>query len=326
MLLAESADKGGSSGSRGAAGQLPISGRPGTGSRTAEEGPSDPYGTKSDTPGSDGPQAVQTDIFETDSELSGIYKLESLPGSPSMTVNAKRALGGLDGRPIIFDTPLSGGVDFQYDQDSPFFEESLETPLDCLISDLAHRFLLLSGQTQKEWPLATIEREIRKAYFPDTLTSVTRAADQARAILDDLREFLDENLREVAPIPSTILDKYTLDLIRKGVLEAALGGEQDVQEAISNGAFVRYVGIEFLITTPRHWPRLIMDGHFVAVPYDDVSESHQTDSIAMVCDALRDAAWIVSDSGGGAFSKDQRWRLRFARALSSIRLLENWRK
>ena len=46
----------------------------------------------------------------------------------------------------------------------------------------------------------------------------------------------------------------------------------------------------------------------------------------MVSDALRDAAWIISDSGGGAISKDQRWRLRFARALASIRLLENWRQ
>ena len=69
-----------------------------------------------------------------------------------------------------------------------------------------------------------------------------------------------------------------------------------------------------------------MDGRFVSVPYEDVSASHQADSVAMVCDALRDAAWIVSDSGGGAFRKDQRWRLRFVRALSSVRLLENWRK
>ena len=68
-----------------------------------------------------------------------------------------------------------------------------------------------------------------------------------------------------------------------------------------------------------------MDGCFVSVPYHDVSPSHQADSVAMVCDALRDAAWIISNAGGGAISKDQRWRLRFARALSSIRLLESWR-
>ena len=325
VLLVEQAKRGGSSGSRGAAGKLPgvtstKESDPEMGADDAEES------AESNENGTGDPAPVQADIFETDIELSGTYELMSLPASPSTTVNAKRAMGGLNGRPILFDTLSSGAVEFQYDRDHPFFEESLETPLDCLISDLAHRFLLLSGQTQKEWPLATIEREIRKAYFPATLTSVTIVAEQARAVLDALREFLDENLHQAAPIPAKLVDEHTLGLIRKGVLETALGGEQDVQAAISDGAFIRYVGTDFLVSTPQHWPDLILDGHFVAVPYEDVSASHQADSIAMVCDALRDAGWIGSESGGGAFSKDQSWRLRFARALSSIRLLENWRE
>ncbi len=325
VLLVEQAKRGGSSGSRGAAGKLPGTGATWVSETEAEQrSTGEAGGGGRDRPVD--PAPVQANIFETDIELSGTYKLVSLPASPSMTVNAKRALGGLDGRPILFDTLSSGAVEFQYDSEHPFFEESLETPLDCLISDLAHRFLLLSGQTQKEWPLATIEREIRKTYFQDTLTSVTTVAEQARAILDDLREFLDENLHEAAPISTDLVDEHNLGLVRKGVLETALGGEQDVQAAINDGAFIRYVGTDYLVSAPQHWPRVIMDGHFVAVPYDDVSASHQADSIAMVCDALRDAAWVVSESGGGAFSKDQWWRLRFARALSSIRLLESWRE
>lgn len=325
VLIGEQAKRGGSAGSRGAAGKLP-----GTGSGRSPE----PDAEKKSTTGKEqdsqnrpaDPVPVQANVFETDIELSGTYKLESLPASPSMTVNAKRAVGGLDGRPILFDTTSGGTVEFQYDQDHSFFEESLDTPLDCLVSDLAHRFLLLSAQTQKEWPLATIEREIRKAYFQDTLTSVTNVADQAKAVLDDLREFLDENLHQAAPISPELVDEHTLSMIRKGVLETALGDEHDVQAAIIEGAFIRYVSTELLVSTPRHWPELILDGHFVAVPYVDVSASLQADSVAMVCDALRDTAWVVSEAGGGAFSKDQWWRLRFARALSSIRLLENWRK
>ena len=322
VLLGEEAKRGGSSGSRGAAGTLPIMGGP---QATGEGATGDDGQADAETAGTPAPETippVQANIFETDIELSGTYRLARLPGSPSMTVNARRALGGLGGRPIFFDTPSSGAVEFQYDQGHFFFEESLDTALDCLVSDLAHRFLLLSGQTQRDWPLATIERDIRREYFPETLTSVTNAAEEARAILDDLRAFLDENLAEVAPIPATLMDEHTLVLVRKGILETALGGEQDVQEAISSGVFIRYVDTEFLVSTPRHWPGLILDGRFVTVPYEDVSASHQSDSIAMVCDALRDAAWIVSDSGGGALSKDQRWRLRFARALSSVRLLQ----
>ena len=324
VLLAEESKRGKSSGSSEAAGELPIKGGQ---MPTISDEQTVWSSQPDDDASSDSIVAeVQADLFETDSELSGTYRLPQLPGSPSMAVNAKRALSGLDGRPIYFDTPSSGAVEFQYDGEHSFFEESLDTPLDSLIGDLAHRFLLLSGQTQKDWPLSTIEREIRKEYFPETLTSVSNVAEEAKAILDDLREFLDENLQEAAPLEASSMDEHNLGLIRKGVLEADLGGEQEVQNAISNGAFVRYVGPDFLISTPRHWPELILDGGFVTVPYREVSSSHRADSVDMVCDALRDAVWIVSESGGAALSKDQRWRLRFARALSSIRLLENWRK
>ena len=330
VLLAEEAKHGGSPRSRKAAGELPGkgkssaagSGNSGDGEDEQPEATGEPSKPKRENTGQGD---IQGDIFETDSELSGTYKLVGLPGSPYMSVNARRVLRGSGSRPIYFDTTSSGTVDFRYNEGHEFFEESLETPLDCLIGDLSHRFLLLSGQHQKDWPLAIIEREIRKTYFPETLTSVARATDEAKALLDDLREYLDENLHEEAPVPETLIDQHTLELIRKGVLETTLGGEASVKEAIGKGAFIRYAGIDFLVAAPRHWPRLILDGRFVSVPYSDVSDSLRADSIAMVCDALRDAAWIVSDAGGGALSKDRQWRLRFSRALSSIRLLEHWR-
>ena len=306
VLLAEQVKRGASSGSQEAAGDLPI-----LNGDASPEDKTEPLGSETTEDSTTAkPESIQHNLFESDTELSRTYRLEQLPGAPSTVVNAKRVLHGLNGKPILFDTPASGGVEFQYDPGHPFFEESLETPLDCLVSDLAHRFLLLSGQHQRDYPLATIERGIRENYFPETLTSVAEAAEEAKAILDDLRQFLDENLHRAAPISGDSVDEHTLGLIRKGVLESALGGEQDVQQSIRDGAFVRYVGTDFLISAPSLWPQLILDGSFVGVPYEDVSDSHRSDSVAMVCDALRDAAWIVSDSGGGAFSKDQRWRLR----------------
>ena len=326
VKLAEAPTDGGSPGGSGGPGSFPPLDDPTTpvddslspgspGAEFPQPGP-----TASDPP------TIQPPLFETDTELSGTYKLESLPGSPAIIVNAKRGQNGLEEKPFFCDTSPNGAVEFQYNPAHTFFEESLETPLDCLVSDLAHKFFLLSGQAQRDLPLATIDREIRKEYFPYTLTSVGEAVEEAKSILDGLRQFLDENLHEVAPISASLMDDHTLDLVRKGILEAVLGGERDVQEAISAGEFIRYVGTDFLVSAPSHWPQLVMDGCFVSVPYQDVSPSYQANSVAMVSDALRDAAWIISDSGGGAISKDQRWRLRFARALASIRLLENWRK
>ena len=322
VLLAERGKRGGKGGGGGVFPPPTPTGPGGANPTGGAHGPIQPRGVNP-TGGAGG--SIQPPLGVPDGELSQTYKLGSIPGAPTVFVSAKRVEGATEDPPFFCDTAPNGGVVFQYKPDHDYFEESLATPVDCLVSDLTHKFFLLSGQSQRDLPLAMIDRKIREEYFPHTLTTVAEATEEARSILDGLRQFLDENLHEVAPIPDSLLDEHTLDLVRKGILEATLGGEQAAKDAIRAGEFIRYVGTDFLISAPSHWPEIVLDGCFVSVPYHDVSPSHQADSVAMVCDALRDAAWIISNAGGGAISKDQRWRLRFARALSSIRLLESWR-
>jgi len=39
--------------------------------------------------------------------------------------------------------------------------------------------------------------------------------------------------------------------------------------------------------------------------------------------ALQDIRWLMQE-GSGAVNKDTHWRLRFARSLASLRLLQSW--
>lgn len=311
--LAEVSKRGGSAASRRAAGQLP----PPTGANAAGGAPTAAAGTRS------GQTPVQANLFESDLELSRGYKLTVLPGAPEMHVDARRALSGLDGKPVSFDASASR-VDFRYDPNHPFFEQSLESPLDCLVSDLAHRFLLMSGAHQREWPLSVIERAIRELYFPDTLTSLERAAEEARSILNQLREHLYEELPSLAPIDPQVVDPRALGLIRLAVLQQELGSDTAVMDLVREGRFAKYVDNRFVADSVRIWPVLVFDGRFVNVPYSDVIPDLQEQSLSMVHDALLDALWLVSDAGGGAISRDRGWRLRFARTLSSVRLLRSW--
>jgi hypothetical protein len=312
VLQAEDAKKGGTAASQGAAGTLPIAPP-----QAASPGAATPAPSTQISP-------VQPNIFESDPELSGSYKVPSLPGAPEMTVDARRVSGGLDGKPIRFDASGSK-VEFRFDDAHEFFERSLTTPRDCLVNDLCHRFLLMSGAQQREWPLAMIEHELRKAYFPESLTDVSQAVDEAQSLLHGLREHLDGVLGEAQPIEVSILGEALVSRVRKAILESELGNEGQVQEAIRTGRFVRHTDAAFLVSAVRQWPQLVLDGRFLSVPYANVAPELRTDSMEMAHEAFRDALWLISESGGGAISKDRPWRLRYARALASLRLLESWR-
>jgi hypothetical protein len=74
----------------------------------------------------------------------------------------------------------------------------------------------------------------------------------------------------------------------------------------------------------RIWPTLATDGEFFDRPYAGSKEELRPLILDETVDALQDTVWLV-DEGASAVSKDTGWRLRYAKALSSLRLLQYWR-
>jgi hypothetical protein len=93
---------------------------------------------------------------------------------------------------------------------------------------------------------------------------------------------------------------------------------------IREGRFARFASTPFLIELLRMHPSLVMDGSFFDRPYETISPDHQPIILGEVIDSLQDVLWL-SDEGASAVSKDTGWRLRYAKALSSLRLLQFWR-
>lgn len=311
VLLAEKGQKGGSKRSKKDAGELPMGlGSPsGQGDQAPQQIPTPPV-----------PQVTPVD--EADKDLSRVYVVSRLPGEPTMRVSALRS-SGLADAPVRFEASGSN-VTFRYNPEHAFFEASLVTPRDCLIADLAHRFLLMSGAAQQQWPVSLIEQEIRKAYFPESLTVLDDAVKQAGDELRQLREHLEPVALSAAPSART-LPPEVLRTVTKRILEEELGDAGAVRQSVESGAFVRYVDNAFLPELIRWWPGEVLDGRFVAVPYKDVQAELRENSIEMVFDGYRDLLWLVSEAGGNALNRNEPWRLRYARALASLRLLKSWR-
>jgi hypothetical protein len=67
-----------------------------------------------------------------------------------------------------------------------------------------------------------------------------------------------------------------------------------------------------------------MDGNFFTNPYEAINDDLKSKAVKMILDSLKDVLWM-SDEGRNTISKDLAWRLRYSRAIASLRLISSWR-
>ncbi len=316
---AERAKRGGGSGADKFAGKFPIGGKKIT-SGTGDPGKTDPQDGCDRPRDGDQPSAPKP---EQDLSLSQAYELTELPGDVVVKVSAFRHKNDLDGQPFRVK-PDAYTFRFDYNASSPYFEESVATPADYLLVDLAHHFLTLSAETPRKFPVSMVSRMLREKYFPDETGDVSRAAISASNLLEGLKLFFDEKLLEAAPIDPSLLSEHELENIRRSAFKSASLSPGEVEELVRKGEFARFVSEEYLAELVRGWPKIVMDGAFFDRPYEQLSPAQRSESLMQVIDGLNDATWLVED-GASALNKDLDWRLRFGRALASLKLLESWK-
>lgn len=261
--------------------------------------------------------------FEIDGILSKTYELNIDQALIPIRVQARKDKNQPQGAPFIFKA-TGFNFEFDYNPRHPLFEDSLDTPVDFLLVDISQHFLALSAQSPRDWPVSIIEKKLREKYFPETLTNISQTADQALALLSELREHLDEELPSVAPIDPATIDAETLKKIRLRALQNDLGNQEFVNETIKTGSFVKYVENKFLIKLIEHWPGLVMDGTFFSNPYETLSAELKVEALRMLLNGMEDVCWLAEE-GRDAMSKDNAWRLRYGRARASMRLIISWR-
>lgn len=311
VLQAETGKRGESKGAEEAGGDFPID----------EDEPEvrDDAGDDGKYDAADGPGGEP----EVDEELSGTYEVNELPGDVVLKVEAYRHEVDIDGAPFRVK-PDGYSFRFDYNPKSDFFENSLETPADYLVIDLAQHFLALSAESPREKPVSRIARSIRERYFARSSDDLSLAANAASSLLDELRRHYDETLPSAAPIDPNSLPPREMDRVARNAARLLGLNESEVEQFIKDGEFAKYVSQSFVVELVRIWPTLSTDGNFFNRPYLGSSDELKPIILDEIVDALQDVVWLV-DEGASAVSKDTGWRLRYAKALSSLRLIQYWR-
>lgn len=318
VLQAERGKRGGTKGSFEAAGEIPIF------SSTPEEIPVEVATTTSPTPPATAVTPSSRDIQpELDEDLSGTYEVTELPGAIAIKVTAYRHQTDIEGAPFTVK-PDGFTFRFDYNNRSPFFEESLEGPLDHMLIDLAQHFLSASAESVRRFPVSLIARTLKEKYFASESATLAAAATAAGSMIDELRRHYDERLPEASPIDLSSIPPAEQSRVIRAAIKANGISEVEAKALIAAGAFARFVSTPFILELVRSYPFLIMDGQFFNRPYDEMSGDLQGEILVELIDSLQDIVWLA-DEGASAVSKDTGWRLRYARSLSSLHLLQFWR-
>ncbi len=320
VLQAERAKHGGSSGADEFAGDLPI------GDDNAESGidqePADDV--ESDTENSNKEGAPDTYSPDLDTSLSRTYEVPELPGDILIKVTALRHKADIGGHPYRV-TPKGFDLQFDYNGDSPFFEDNVLQPSDYLIVDVAQQAITVASQSIRDYPVSYVGKLLREKYFPQDSSDISQAAKSSSTLLAELRRHFDENLPNVAPIDLESILSHELDHIRRVAFRSESLTNAQADECVRNGEFARFASEDYLKDLVELWPAIVMDGEFFDRPYEPLSADQRRQALSQVVECLKDVSWLVED-GASAINKDRDWRLRFTHALASLRLLEFWAK
>jgi hypothetical protein len=312
--LAEKGKRGDSTGAADAGGDFPLDDEP---PRSGSEAGAD------EDVGKPQNETALTDKPELDAELSGSYELDDVPGGVVLKVSAYRHKSDINGAPFKV-TPEGYSFRFDYNSRSPFFEESLSSPADYLIIDLAQYFLVLSAETVKTMPVSKIVRLLRDKYFSRASDDLSSCAIAASSLLEELLRHYDEVLPSAAPIDTSKLPARELGRIKRSAAQSLGLTEIEIDDFITEGRFASYVSPSYVVELVRQWPELVTDGEFFDRPYVGSADELKPLILDEVIECLQNTIWLV-DEGASAVSKDTGWRLRYAKSLSAMRLLQYWR-
>ncbi|MCY4462319.1 MAG: ATP-binding protein [Albidovulum sp.] len=319
VLQAERAKRGGGRGAAELAGDFPISG-----SKKLNSGDTSTIQGSGDSEEASEESGVTiASRGEIDRSLSGDYELPELLGDIVIKVSAFRHRSNIDDQPFRI-LPNGFTFKFDYNSDAQFFEDSVTTPLDYLLVDLAHYFLILSSKSPREMPISRISRMLREKYFSTEAGNVQDAAIAASNILNDLKHHFDDVLPRTAPIDLERISDHELENIRRSAFSSASLSPSQAEDLVRNGEFASHVSDEYLAELIGIWPGLVLDGAFFDRPYAQLAEEQKKDSVSQVIEGLRDVCWLA-EGGATALNKGLDWRLRFTRALASVKLLESWK-
>lgn len=216
-------------------------------------------------------------------------------------------------------------LQFWYDPEDSFFEEFPEEVADLVLVEVAHALCLRAGGGATPGTnVGQLYAELKKKYRNDARLDIQALGESARQLMTEMRDYLAEILGAMH-VPPPTLPSREMDAIRRAVSEQGQG-EPEVRRLLESGSYVKYMPLGFSLDLLDMYSSQLLDGGFWSRAYSTLaSDNLKSETLAEMRSLLEDVLWLWRRSQESPAQPSRPWKLRLARASTSLRLLEEWR-
>mgnify|MGYP006078588919 CR=1 FL=1 len=254
-------------------------------------------------------------------ELSGIYAVDDLKGI-DVKVTAEKVL---DGTEISDFTVQAKGNElfFTYWPGSLLFTETLLTPADFLINELAFQLHTVSLNEVSKIPITRIELTLRKHYFPDLYPTKDRVSGLVNILQEDMREHLRSKAGDYE-VRTPLFANSDLENIKARFQKNEHKSDHQIEDLINKGDFINYASFNTVKVIICDKPHLIFDGKFFEkVIHEADRYNPETVRLSDALESyLNDVDWFIENEGApaGPF-----WPSRVKRLIGSLEIIARLR-
>lgn len=205
-----------------------------------------------------------------------------------------------------------GGFAAFVDMTHSHFEDFDDDPADLVMMELAaHLIARADGDAP---PISAVFADLKQRYLSSRTIDESKLAPMATQLMKDLKERM---VIRIAENPERPWRNALNDAERTitGDRLATMAGVSNIDAAVMDGSYVRYVPETVVPRIVEEWPDAFLDGRLFRQPYQDVeSPSARRQIVATITGYLNDIAWLTQ-------APDDPSRERLTRARLSLQLL-----
>jgi hypothetical protein len=197
-----------------------------------------------------------------------------------------------DFNPIIFQSEGANKYIVYLNQMHSLLADYPEGWEDLMAMEIASRFQEVQDD-REAWPITRIYHLLKTKYFTDTILNVDTLFSSARALMNDIQQFLIREDIEFENKP--VLYESTQTALKESYFREEGIQLHQTSKITHSTAYVKYLGISYLFDFLDEYPQLVFDQKFFSLSYSELEDELKRETHKTYMGYFNDVRWIINE-------------------------------